>query len=95
MIIAIMQDTPSAIRTSRPRASAQNAKAFFNNVIDPNVIGFGTIDDIDQLAGKRGDRQSSAGQLEITAAAIAPLACSPTIPKMLMMHCGSGQVQGS
>jgi len=38
--------------------SAQNAKAFFNNVIDPNVIGFGTIDDIDQLAGKRGDRQS-------------------------------------
>lgn len=47
--------------------SAQNAKAFINNVLDPNVIGFGTIDDIDQLAGKRGDRQSSAGQLEITA----------------------------
>jgi len=47
--------------------SAQNAKAFINNVIDPNVIGFGTVDDIDQLAGKRGDRQSSAGQLEITA----------------------------
>jgi len=47
--------------------SAQNAKAFFRNVSDPKVIGFGTIDDIDQLAGKRGDRQSSAGQLEITA----------------------------
>ena len=47
--------------------SGQNAKAFINNVIDPSVIGFGTIDDIDQLAGKRGDRQSSAGQLEITA----------------------------
>lgn len=47
--------------------SGQNAKAFINTVIDPNVIGFGTIDDIDQLAGKRGDRQSSAGQLEITA----------------------------
>jgi len=47
--------------------SAQNAKAFIKNIIDPNVIGFGTIDDIDQLAGKRGDRQSSAGQLEITA----------------------------
>jgi len=31
--------------------SAQNAKAFYNNLIDPNVIGFGTIDDIDQLAG--------------------------------------------
>ncbi|MEP4980673.1 AAA family ATPase, partial [Ascidiaceihabitans sp.] len=47
--------------------SGQNAKAFINNVLDPSVIGFGTIDDIDQLAGKRGDRQSSAGQLEITA----------------------------
>ncbi|MEM6590027.1 MAG: ATP-binding protein [Pseudomonadota bacterium] len=47
--------------------SAQNAKSFINGVLDPGVIGFGTIDDIDQLAGKRGDRQSSAGQLEITA----------------------------
>lgn len=47
--------------------SAQNTKAFISNVMDPTVIGFGTIDDIDQLAGKRGDRQSSAGQLEITA----------------------------
>ena len=27
----------------------------------PSVIGFGTIDDIDQVAGKRGDRQSSRG----------------------------------
>ena len=47
--------------------SGQNAKAFIDNILDPNVIGFGTIDDIDTLAGKRGDRQSSAGQLEITA----------------------------
>ncbi|KMK65668.1 ATP-binding protein [Puniceibacterium sp. IMCC21224] len=47
--------------------SGQNAKAFINTIIDPSAIGFGTIDDIDQLAGKRGDRQSSAGQLEITA----------------------------
>ncbi|MCA1776489.1 MAG: ATP-binding protein [Loktanella sp.] len=47
--------------------SGQNAKAFINTILDPQVIGFGTIDDIDQLAGKRGDRQSSAGQLEITA----------------------------
>ena len=31
------------------------------------MIGFGTIDDIDQIAGKRGDRQSSAGQQEVTA----------------------------
>ena len=47
--------------------SGQNAKAFINSVMDPNVIGFGTIDDIDQIAGKRGDRQSSAGQQEVTA----------------------------
>jgi energy-coupling factor transporter ATP-binding protein EcfA2 len=47
--------------------SGQNAKAFIQNVMDPNVIGFGTVDDIDQIAGKRGDRQSSAGQQEVTA----------------------------
>ncbi|MEO0937632.1 MAG: ATP-binding protein [Pseudomonadota bacterium] len=47
--------------------SGQNAQAFINNVLDPLVIGFGTIDDIDQIAGKRGDRQSSAGQQEVTA----------------------------
>ncbi len=47
--------------------SAQNAKAFIDTVLDPHVIGFGTVDDIDQIAGKRGDRQSSAGQQEITA----------------------------
>lgn len=47
--------------------SGQNAKSFINNVMDTNVIGFGTVDDIDQIAGKRGDRQSSAGQQEVTA----------------------------
>jgi energy-coupling factor transporter ATP-binding protein EcfA2 len=59
--------------------SAQNAKAFINTVIDPNVIGFGTIDDIDQLAGKRGDRQSSAGQLEITAVLMESFAGANTV----------------
>jgi len=59
--------------------SAQNAKAFFNNCIDPSVIGFGTIDDIDQLAGKRGDRQSSAGQLEITAVLMESFAGANTV----------------
>ncbi|HGG04666.1 MAG TPA: AAA family ATPase, partial [Aliiroseovarius sp.] len=59
--------------------SAQNAKAFINNIIDPNVIGFGTIDDIDQLAGKRGDRQSSAGQLEITAVLMESFAGANTV----------------
>ncbi len=47
--------------------SGQNARAFIDSIMDPAVIGFGTIDDIDQVAGKRGDRQSSAGQQEITA----------------------------
>ncbi|MEL7528913.1 MAG: ATP-binding protein [Pseudomonadota bacterium] len=59
--------------------SAQNAKSFIRNVTDPNVIGFGTIDDIDQLAGKRGDRQSSAGQLEITAVLMESFAGANTV----------------
>ncbi|MBU2981254.1 ATP-binding protein [Lentibacter algarum] len=59
--------------------SGQNAKAFINNIIDPNAIGFGTIDDIDQLAGKRGDRQSSAGQLEITAVLMESFAGANTV----------------
>ncbi|MEL7261090.1 MAG: AAA family ATPase [Pseudomonadota bacterium] len=59
--------------------SGQNAKAFINNVLDPNAIGFGTIDDIDQLAGKRGDRQSSAGQLEITAVLMESFAGANTV----------------
>jgi len=59
--------------------SGQNAKAFINNIIDPSVIGFGTIDDIDQLAGKRGDRQSSAGQLEITAVLMESFADANTV----------------
>ncbi len=59
--------------------SGQNAKAFINNCIDPGVIGFGTIDDIDQLAGKRGDRQSSAGQLEITAVLMESFAGANTV----------------
>ena len=59
--------------------SGQNAKAFINNVLDHGVIGFGTIDDIDQLAGKRGDRQSSAGQLEITAVLMESFAGANTV----------------
>ncbi len=59
--------------------SGQNAKAFINSIIDPAVIGFGTIDDIDQLAGKRGDRQSSSGQLEITAVLMESFAGANTV----------------
>ena len=59
--------------------SGQNAKAFVQNVLDPTVIGFGTIDDIDQIAGKRGDRQSSAGQQEVTAVFMEAFAGANTV----------------
>jgi energy-coupling factor transporter ATP-binding protein EcfA2 len=59
--------------------SGQNAKAFIDNVVDPGVIGFGTIDDIDQVAGKRGDRQSSAGQQEVTAVFMGAFAGANTV----------------
>ncbi|MDQ7071812.1 MAG: ATP-binding protein [Rhodobacterales bacterium] len=59
--------------------SGQNAKSFIQNILDPSAIGFGTIDDIDQLAGKRGDRQSSAGQLEITAVLMESFAGANTV----------------
>ncbi len=59
--------------------SGQNAKAFINNVLDPHVIGFGTIDDIDQIAGKRGDRQSSTGQQEVTAVFVEAFAGANTV----------------
>ncbi len=59
--------------------SGQNAKAFIQNILDPQVIGFGTIDDIDQIAGKRGDRQSSAGQQEVTAVFMEAFAGANTV----------------
>ncbi len=59
--------------------SGQNAKAFVDSVLDPQVIGFGTIDDIDQVAGKRGDRQSSAGQQEVTAVFMGAFAGANTV----------------
>jgi energy-coupling factor transporter ATP-binding protein EcfA2 len=59
--------------------SGQNAKAFITNILDPAVIGFGTIDDIDQIAGKRGDRQSSAGQQEVTAVFMEAFAGANTV----------------
>ena len=59
--------------------SGQNARAFIDNVLDPNVIGFGTVDDIDQIAGKRGDRQSSAGQQEVTAVLMEAFAGANTV----------------
>jgi energy-coupling factor transporter ATP-binding protein EcfA2 len=59
--------------------SGQNARAFVEQILDPAVIGFGTIDDIDQVAGKRGDRQSSAGQQEVTAVFMQAFAGANTV----------------
>jgi energy-coupling factor transporter ATP-binding protein EcfA2 len=59
--------------------SGQNARAFVDAVLDPAVIGFGTIDDIDQVAGRRGDRQSSAGQQEVTAVFMQAFAGANTV----------------
>ncbi len=59
--------------------SGQNAQAFVSNILDPGVISFGTIDDIDQIAGKRGDRQSSAGQQEVTAVFMGAFAGANTV----------------
>jgi hypothetical protein len=59
--------------------SGQNAKSFITSVMDPAVIGFGTIDDIDQVAGKRGERGSSAGQQEITAVLMEAFAGANTV----------------
>ncbi|MBO6723985.1 MAG: AAA family ATPase, partial [Roseitalea sp.] len=47
--------------------SGQNCKQFVSNVLDPKAIGFGTIDDIDQVAARRSDDRASAGQQEVTA----------------------------
>jgi hypothetical protein len=46
--------------------SGQNCKQFIDNVLNPRIIGFGTIDDIDQVAAKRSDDRASAGQHEVT-----------------------------
>jgi len=46
--------------------SGQNCKQFITNVLNPRAIGFGTVDDIDQVAARRSDDRASAGQQEIT-----------------------------
>lgn len=59
--------------------SAQNCRAFIDRVLNPNSLGFGTIDDIDQIAGKRDDSKSSGGQQEVTAVLMEAFAGSSTI----------------
>lgn len=59
--------------------SGQNCKQFVNNVLNPRVIGFGTIDDIDQVAAKRSDDRASAGQQEVTAVLMESFAGATTV----------------
>ncbi|MDZ7874246.1 MAG: AAA family ATPase [Rhizobium sp.] len=59
--------------------SGQNAKSFVNNVLNPRVIGFGTIDDVDQVTAKRSDDRASAGQHEVTAVLMESFAGASTV----------------
>ncbi len=59
--------------------SGQNCKEFVNNVVNPRAIGFGTIDDIDQVAARRSDDRASAGQHEVTAVLMESFAGASTV----------------
>ncbi|MCJ8148356.1 AAA family ATPase [Shinella sedimenti] len=59
--------------------SGQNCKEFVTNVINPKAIGFGTIDDVDQVAAKRSDDRASAGQHEVTAVLMESFAGASTV----------------
>ncbi len=59
--------------------SGQNCKEFVNNVTNPRAIGFGTIDDVDQVAAKRSDDRASAGQHEVTAVLMESFAGASTV----------------
>ena len=59
--------------------SGQNCKEFVNTIVNPKAIGFGTIDDIDQVAAKRSDDRASAGQHEVTAVLMESFAGATTV----------------
>ncbi|MEM1317810.1 MAG: AAA family ATPase, partial [Pseudomonadota bacterium] len=59
--------------------SGQNCKQFVQNVLNPRTIGFGTVDDIDQVAAKRSDDRASAGQQEVTAVLMESFAGATTV----------------
>jgi hypothetical protein len=59
--------------------SGQNCKDFINNVMNPKAIGFGTVDDVDQVAAKRSDDRASAGQQEVTAVLMESFAGASTV----------------
>lgn len=59
--------------------SGQNCKEFVEAVADPRRIGFGTIDDVDQVAARRSDDRASAGQQEVTAVLMESFAGASTV----------------
>ena len=59
--------------------SGQNCKQFVTNVLNPKTIGFGTVDDIDQIAAKRSDDRASGGQQEVTAVLMESFAGANTV----------------
>jgi hypothetical protein len=59
--------------------SGQNCKQFVTNVLNTKTIGFGTVDDIDQVAAKRSDDRSSAGQQEVTGVLMESFAGAKTV----------------
>ncbi|PHP67317.1 AAA family ATPase [Zhengella mangrovi] len=59
--------------------SGQNCKAFIDTVLNPRSIGFGTVDDIDQVAARRSDDRASAGQHEITGVLMSAFAGAGTV----------------
>jgi len=59
--------------------SGQNCRQFITNVLNPRAIGFGTIDDIDQVAARRSDDRASAGQQEITGVLMDAFAGAATV----------------
>ncbi len=60
-------------------ASGRNCRAFIDRILDRESLGFGTIDDIDQVAGKRDDKRSSGGQQEVTAVLMEAFAGAGTL----------------
>ena len=86
MITARSPATASTTRISastrfRPtRASrARTASSSSTTCINPRAIGFGTVDDIDQVAAKRSDDRASAGQQEVTAVLMESFAGATTV----------------
>src|SRR3990172_3396503 len=59
--------------------AGQNARRFCDAILDPRVVGFGTLDDVDQVCGQRGDKNASAGQLEVTAVFMQQLGGAQTV----------------